>query len=42
MVAMRGDQRLLLNCVEVDGAALDGQYAHIFSDGESVPGSRNP
>jgi len=29
-VAMKGDEKLLLDAVEVDGAKLDGRFTHIF------------
>jgi hypothetical protein len=31
-VAMRGEEKLLLDSVRIDGDKLAGRFAHIFSD----------
>ena len=31
-VALRGEEKLLLDAVKIDGEKLDGRFAHIFQD----------
>jgi len=35
-VAMQGEKKLLLDAVKIDGAKLEGRFAHIFQDSSSA------